>query len=113
MMAARLSVRVAINVAEASPLGHALTDRFRGIVIRQTFARTSSTLTPTSSMRASGPRRWGRTGLDDRRPTVAEQVGIIWWNGLTERARADWLRRAGSTVPADAWRAFKAESVRL
>jgi hypothetical protein len=35
-------------------------------------------------------------------------LGMTWWNRLTERERAEWLRRAGSAIPADAWAAFKA-----
>lgn len=36
-------------------------------------------------------------------------VGMSWYNGLTRQERAEWHRKARSAVPADAWRAFKAE----
>jgi hypothetical protein len=35
------------------------------------------------------------------------EMGIRWWNGLTQAERAHWLEVAGSAVPADAWAAFK------
>lgn len=35
------------------------------------------------------------------------KLGILWWNGLSERERAQWLRVANSAVPADAWQAFQ------
>lgn len=35
-------------------------------------------------------------------------LGMAWWNRLTERERLQWLLRAGSDVPADAWAVFKA-----
>ena len=43
----------------------------------------------------------------DREPTPDETAGMAWWNSLTEADRADWLARAGSAVPADAWAAYK------
>jgi hypothetical protein len=36
------------------------------------------------------------------------ELGMTWWNGLSERERAEWLRIADSAAPADAWRAYKA-----
>ncbi len=44
----------------------------------------------------------------DREPTEDELLGMVWWNGLYERARALRLQRAGSAVVADAWALFKA-----
>lgn len=44
---------------------------------------------------------------DDPKPTNDEAAGINWWNSLTEDQRADWLRRANSARPADAWQAYK------
>jgi hypothetical protein len=44
------------------------------------------------------------------REMVAEndaELGMTWWNRLTERERAEWLRRADTAVPAEAWEAFK------
>ncbi len=35
-------------------------------------------------------------------------LGMAWWNRLTRQERAEWLARADSAVPADAWAAFKA-----
>jgi hypothetical protein len=39
-----------------------------------------------------------------------EAMGMTWWNGLPEVERAAWLEHAGSAVPADAWREFKARA---
>lgn len=44
---------------------------------------------------------------EDREPTADERAGIDWWNSLSERERADWLRRASSAKPADAWAEHK------
>ena len=43
-----------------------------------------------------------------RQPTADEQLGIDWWNGLTEERRAHWLKVADSPAPFAAWRAFRA-----
>jgi len=43
----------------------------------------------------------------EREPTQDERLGMEWWNALSEVARRDWLRRADSARPADAWAAFK------
>jgi transcriptional regulator with XRE-family HTH domain len=41
--------------------------------------------------------------------TVDEAAGMAWWNGLTVKDRAAWMKRAGGTgVVADAWAAAKA-----
>lgn len=41
-------------------------------------------------------------------PTESDaELGMTWWNRLTERERAEWLRRANTAVPAEAWEAFK------
>ena len=41
--------------------------------------------------------------------TADDEIGMIWWNSLRERDRAEWLRAAGNTgVPTDAWAAFRA-----
>ena len=41
-------------------------------------------------------------------PLADAELGIAWWNHLTETERADWMKRAGNTgVAADAWTAFK------
>ena len=38
-----------------------------------------------------------------------DELGIAWWNSLTERERARWSEKAGNTGRAkDAWEAFKA-----
>ncbi len=42
-----------------------------------------------------------------RRPTADEAVGMAWWNRLSSRQRADWLQRARSARPADAWAVYK------
>jgi hypothetical protein len=41
-------------------------------------------------------------------PDTDAGLGMAWWNRISERERAQWLRVAGSAVPADAWAAFKA-----
>jgi hypothetical protein len=43
--------------------------------------------------------------------TDIEAAGMAWWNGLDEKARASWMKRAGDTgVAAHAWHAFKARA---
>jgi len=38
-----------------------------------------------------------------------DELGMVWWNALSERDRAKWSRLAGNTGRAkDAWEAFKA-----
>lgn len=39
--------------------------------------------------------------------THDDALGMAWWNALTERERAEWLRKADSARPKDAWEAFK------
>ena len=46
---------------------------------------------------------------DERTATSDDQVGMIWWNALTEAERAYWLKRADSARAVDAWRAYKRE----
>jgi hypothetical protein len=37
-----------------------------------------------------------------------DELGMTWWNALSERERARWSREAGNTGRAkDAWEAFK------
>ncbi|RWC69652.1 MAG: hypothetical protein EOS71_27635 [Mesorhizobium sp.] len=43
----------------------------------------------------------------NRNPTADEIAGMQWWNSLTEAERANWLARADSAVPAEAWAAYK------
>jgi hypothetical protein len=45
-----------------------------------------------------------------RKKLGRELAGIAWWNALTEAARADWLRCAGSATPADAWAEYKRQA---
>ena len=48
-------------------------------------------------------------GLPADRATADDEIGMIWWNRLSERDRAEWSRAAGNTgVAADAWAAFRA-----
>jgi hypothetical protein len=42
--------------------------------------------------------------------TADEQLGIEWWNALTEAERARWLREADTAIVAEAWAHFKAAS---
>jgi hypothetical protein len=44
--------------------------------------------------------------------TRDDQLGMAWWNSLTEQERAEWAAVAGNTGrPVDAWRAFKRGSM--
>jgi hypothetical protein len=43
----------------------------------------------------------------DREPTPDEAAGMSWWNGLSEMARAFWLRQSGGITAADAWAEWK------
>jgi hypothetical protein len=45
--------------------------------------------------------------MPDRKPTADEELGMKWWNALTEAQRGEWLRRANSATPADAWAAYR------
>jgi hypothetical protein len=37
-----------------------------------------------------------------------DEIGMAWWNSLTEQARAEWSREAGNTGRVkDAWELFK------
>jgi hypothetical protein len=38
----------------------------------------------------------------DPTPTNNEQAGMDWWNGLSEVARAFWIKQTGPSI-ADAW----------
>jgi hypothetical protein len=43
------------------------------------------------------------------KPTKDDELGMAWWNGMTDRERARWSAIAGNTGRAkDAWEAFKA-----
>lgn len=44
----------------------------------------------------------------DREPTADERAGMAWWNAMSEHARREWLRKARSAVPAEAWAAYRA-----
>jgi hypothetical protein len=41
------------------------------------------------------------------------EAGMRWWNALTIDRRAEWLRRANSARPVDAWRLYRAETLGL
>lgn len=43
----------------------------------------------------------------ERKPTADEHLGMTWWNGLSDWARGEWLRRVRSARPVDAWREFQ------
>lgn len=45
----------------------------------------------------------------NRNPTADEIAGMQWWNSLTEAERANWLARADSAVPTEAWAANKCQ----
>jgi len=43
----------------------------------------------------------------EREPNADERAGMDWWNLLSKSARAEWLARAKSAKPSDAWDAYK------
>jgi len=45
-----------------------------------------------------------------RQKTRDAALGMRSWNGLRPTDRAEWLQRAGSEEPADAWAAFKSRT---
>ena len=47
------------------------------------------------------------TAAQQRQIARDAELGMTWWNRLTERERAEWLRLADTTVPAEAWDLFK------
>lgn len=47
-----------------------------------------------------------REAVTDRR-VASDEVGMRWWNSLTDRERAYWLDAAGSARAVDAWRAYR------
>jgi hypothetical protein len=58
--------------------------------------------------------RWARGGPQDMTPQEKadddkdDEMGMLWWNALTENERAKWSQAAGNTGRAkDAWEAFK------
>lgn len=66
---------------------------------------------------APGPlaRAWARTlfhtPLDEGAPELSDaERGMAWWNSVTAAERGEWLARANSSVPADAWKAYKANA---
>jgi hypothetical protein len=40
-------------------------------------------------------------------------LGVEWWHGLSEANQNEWLKRANSTSPADAWAAFRRRILEL
>jgi len=40
-------------------------------------------------------------------PANDDELGMIWWNWMTENERAYWCRVADSARPVDAWRAYQ------
>ena len=57
--------------------------------------------------RYDGDRRAIVIELRAQRNVADALVGMAWFNGLSPSERAYWLEVAGSTAPADAWRAFQ------
>jgi hypothetical protein len=48
----------------------------------------------------------------DQPTTRDDELGMAWWNNLTERERAEWSAIAGNTGrPKDAWEAFRRGSM--
>ncbi len=44
-------------------------------------------------------------------PTKDDEIGMAWWNGLSERERTRWANLVGTGRAKDAWEAFKRKSV--
>jgi hypothetical protein len=42
-----------------------------------------------------------------REPINDDELGMIWWNALSERERAYWANLAGTGRAKDAWELFK------
>lgn len=40
-------------------------------------------------------------------PSNDDELGMLWWNRLSENDRAYWCRVANSPRPVDAWRTFQ------
>jgi hypothetical protein len=40
-------------------------------------------------------------------PMTDDELGMAWWNALTEQERAHWSRLAGTGRAKDAWELFK------
>jgi hypothetical protein len=38
-----------------------------------------------------------------RQLNMYEQAGVWWWDSLTERQRAYWLKQAGTAIAAEAY----------
>lgn len=38
--------------------------------------------------------------------TTNDEIGMAWWNRISEHERAQWLAIANSARPVDAWRAY-------
>ena len=36
-----------------------------------------------------------------------DQIGMAWWNTLTDRQRAEWAAKAGTGRAKDAWELYK------
>ncbi len=44
------------------------------------------------------------------KPTPDEQMGMAWWNSLSDAERMAWAKKAGTGVVADAWNLFRREA---
>jgi hypothetical protein len=44
--------------------------------------------------------------------TANDELGMVWWNRLSKKDRAEWLQVAGSARPVDAWRAFQSGKIK-
>lgn len=50
----------------------------------------------------------------DRREAEQDAIeGMGWWNDLTISQQNEWMRKAHSSIPANCWRAYKAERAAL
>ncbi|CAG9180203.1 hypothetical protein LMG23992_04168 [Cupriavidus laharis] len=45
-------------------------------------------------------------GIFPADPDADPQAGMAWFNALTELERAEWVARADSARPSEAWAAF-------
>lgn len=60
----------------------------------------------TSDKKSSSPMK---TGAEAASQYAYDSAGMKWWNKLSEKQRAEWLDKAGSAAPADAYAVYLSE----
>jgi len=65
-------------------------------------------MTQADRVHSTPPTNTSANNPPDQPMTHDDELGMAWWNGLSERERAKWSAIAGNTGRAkDAWEAFK------